>query len=388
MKKHLFKILLLAVLFTVPKINGTNSFFSSGLVLSSNTFSTGYWAKPSIPTNLHWDNPDVSCDGSTNSQNITADWDNSIDDVAIAKYEYEVIYPTNIGGTGIWNTFITTSQYTGVFNQAEGLYTFRIRAYDADDNISDWSNSCSIAYDKTIPSSIITQPMLNLKQDNDIYTVRKVINFWNKEIKGTASDDSSGVDKVELSILHYKLDLFGRQINENYWNGSSWNIGTESTVRVGATGTIGWNYIINDSSLPYGLYKIVSHAIDNAGNIENSATIEFKYIPTSVETITPIPTPTTNINISSDDLSNKINLNVTNILVPVDYEILYTGNGIEKGIFGHINSDEIVDSKYSKDFYFGTCSAGGNCTPETIETGSIITVNLTNGVNLTKTFNY
>jgi hypothetical protein len=93
-------------------------------------------------------------------------------------------------------------------------------------------------------------------------------------------------------------------------------------------------------------------------------------------------------NLNSDYLNNKINLEITNISSPLDYEIIYIGNKVEKGISGHINSDEIVNSKFSKDFYLGTCSTGENCTSEIIEKGSTVTVNLTNGITLTKTFKY
>ncbi|MDD2482784.1 MAG: signal peptidase I [Candidatus Shapirobacteria bacterium] len=380
LKSIIFFILFISASFSLSSIHLIKAVFSDTVSIDGINISIADFTKPTIPINLHWSNPDISCGGYTNSYTATPNWDDSLDDIAITKYEYEIIYPTKIGTTGIWHTFITSSQYTGVFNQGEGLHTFRVRAYDANGNISDWSDSCSVTYDKTIPSSLITRPMLNLEQDNDIYTIKPVIEFWDKEIHGTAFDQLSGVKNVDLSIYSYRENKF--------WNGTEWLNGTEQTVRVTAQGTTDWEYKINADSIPFGFYKIIAHAIDKAGNVENSATIEFEYVPTSVETITPTPIPTTDINLLSNHSDNKINLEITNISAPLDYEILYTGNGLKKGIVGHINNDEIIDSKYVKDFYFGTCSTGGNCTPETVAVGSIITVNLTGGTTFTKTFNY
>ena len=110
---------------------------------------------PPKPTNLHWDNPSISCGGSTNSYTITADW-NDVTDPApglINRYEYNITYPKLGGGTGNWTTYVTPSQYSGVFNQDEGLHTYRVRAHDKAGNISDWSDSCTITYDKTAPVS-------------------------------------------------------------------------------------------------------------------------------------------------------------------------------------------------------------------------------------------
>jgi len=112
--------------------------------------------------------------------------------------------------------------------------------------------------------------------------------------------------------------------------------------------------------------------------------------PSPVETAMPTVTlaPVIDINLSSNHANHKINLKIANLDSSFDYEILYTGNDLEKGITGRINPDEIKDSKYSKDFYLGTCSSGGSCTPEIVEIGSVITVNLMGGQTLTKAFSY
>ena len=128
----------------------------------------------------------------------------------------------------------------------------------------------------------------------------------------------------------------------------------------------------------------MAHAIDNAGNIENSATILFEYDPSPETTVSN----DFNITLSTDHTTHKINLKLDNISKPSDYEILYTGNGVEKGLVGKITADEIINSTYSKDFYLGICSTGGTCVVDDILPGSTITVNISGGQTLSKTFTY
>ena len=74
--------------------------------------------------------------------------------------------------------------------------------------------------------------------------------------------------------------------------------------------------------------------------------------------------------------------------------IMYTSGstGIPKGIAGYINPDTIVDGNMDYDFYLGTCTTGGVCTPDAgigttisvIISGSINSVPLTSA----KTFDY
>ena len=375
LKTIIFFLLFSSSIFSLSRLNVAKALYSDSVVVSGITISVADFVKPSTPTNLRWSNPNVTCGGHTNSYTITPDWDDSTDNQGISKYEYFITYPKIGGGFGTWSTFVTPSQYSGVFNQAEGVHKFKVRAYDTNGNISDWSNECSITYDKTIPVSFITKPC-DSDRDNDVDF--PIIWFWNGKVEGTASDNFD-LDHVELSIY--------RQIADLYWNGSSWiNDGTETTTRVRATGITNWSYEIDPMYIPLGKFKIVAHAVDKAGNIENSATIEFENSATPISD-TPANTDP-QINLSSDHSANKINLKINNISKPSDYEILYTGNGVEKGLVGKITADEIVDSTYSKDFYFGICSANGTCVADDILFGSNITVNISDGHTLTKTFTY
>lgn len=367
-KKILLKIALVSLAINVLSVGATNSFFLDQETSQNNSFTAGCWGAPDNPSK-------ISPNDFSASQNINFSWNSSTNHCPNSQTFYNLQIFTDVLGQNLYyqsgwitNTFLNLNTIN------DGHYWWRVQTKDENGYTNNNPPLWQLIVDITLPSSIITKPW-NSDHDNDV--TYPIIWFWNGKVEGTASDglSGSGIDHVELSIYRHYVD--------KYWNGSNWVNGTESTVRVLAANTTNWSYEINPIYIPFGKFKIVAHAVDKAGNVENSATIEFEYIQD-----TPAPTFTTDINLSSNHIKNNINLEITNISSPLDYEILYTSNGLEKGISGHINSDEIIDSKYSKDFYLGTCSSGGMCTPEIIENGSIITINLTNGATLTKTFNY
>lgn len=190
--------------------------------------------------------------------------------VAGSNIKYQRRWKAPGGG---WTTDATiyTNTYTpfssfGSDMGTEGQWNTQVRALiDVNnDNVSDtgeyspWSNECKITLDRTPPSSIITVPG-NSGPDTSIsiYT-----GSWDGLIAGTASDAISGIHHVELSI-----NLATGSTNA-YWDGSNWVAGSETATRVHATGTTNWTY--NIPSPASGTYTIIAHAVDNAGNIENS----------------------------------------------------------------------------------------------------------------------
>jgi len=372
LKSLIFFFIFSTAILGINHISQAKALYSDSVVVSGITLSTADFTSPNAPTNLHWINPEIQCGGYTNSFTATAIWDNV---PKASSYVYEINYPPLTGGRAVWQNPVTNPWYSGAFNQAEGLHTFHVYAKNSIGKTSPWSESCSVTYDKTLPTSTITKPW-NSDHDHDVDF--PVIWFWDGKVEGTAHDNFE-LDHVEISIY--------RQIVDLYWNGNSWVHGTELTTRVRANGTSNWSYQIDPMYTPLGKFKIVAHAVDKAGNIENSATIEFENsnIPQPNQNIT---NSDFNINLFSDHLNNKINIKIDNINKPSDYEILYTGNGVEKGLVGKITADEITTSTYSKDFYFGICSANGTCVGDDIISGSNITVNISGGHTLIKTFTY
>lgn len=104
------------------------------------------------------------------------------------------------------------------------------------------------------------------------------------------------------------------------------------------------------------------------------------------------------VNITSRLSVNKITMtifNISNFIKDTDslnYEIIYTSQGQEKGISGTIDKNTIENNKTDRDFYLGTCSTGGNCRPEP-NIGSAFKITLSGKLDgieiepITKTFN-
>ncbi|MFH1561330.1 MAG: lamin tail domain-containing protein [Patescibacteria group bacterium] len=77
--------------------------------------------------------------------------------------------------------------------------------------------------------------------------------------------------------------------------------------------------------------------------------------------------------------ANKIVLSIFNIPGDygagddrLEYEIIYTdGDGIERGIAGTIAPETVAGGKTDREFYLGTCSAGGICLPDGVPSGLV-----------------
>jgi Bacterial Ig domain/Putative peptidoglycan binding domain len=103
---------------------------------------------PSVPTNLSFADPDaVACGSTTDLPNGTSLWDASTDDTGVTGYDYWVITPGSNNASNPFITQTTTNSQGGNFNQGDGVYTFKVDAFDAAGNHSAYSDTCSITYD-------------------------------------------------------------------------------------------------------------------------------------------------------------------------------------------------------------------------------------------------
>ena len=197
--------------------------------------------------------------------------------------------------------------------------------------------------DNINPLSIITIP--SNSGSGHITSVNTIVVGWDGVISGSASDESSGINHTEVSI--------NRTDTGEYWNGSAWVSGTELTTRATAIGTTNWTYTLLDH--PTGItYVITSHAVDNAGNIENS----YILILQNLEPSTPVVSPTTTIILSED--KKTISFKIENIsgYQTLDYALRYTAYKMEKGIVGS-GVNIIGQKEYEKtNLDLATCSSG------------------------------
>lgn len=185
-------------------------------------------------------------------------------------------------GSGCKKTYYTldgldptiTSLFGNSVNvDVDGEYTVKYFSVDNAGNVESVKTATNLVkIDKIDPSSIITT--FNLPDEGEVGTT-----IFDGLIQGTATDDRSGVNKVELEISY---DSFADGSTTKYWDGLTWQDVAPAT-RIIATGTETWSYQIPSEEVSEGIYNVTSHAVDNAGNIENTYTIKIVYDKTIPE---------------------------------------------------------------------------------------------------------
>ena len=227
------------------RVNLSSSDFSKTPVLKDVTII--YNILPTPPTLIAPENN--SC---TNNNIPTFTWIfNDTDSNPQSAFQWQVDDLIDFGSVDYDSNPIITpiSSFTPESSIPEGIWYWRVRVRDSDNDWGPYSLPWRILIDTTAPSSEIIYPSNN-KFHNDI-----------DSISGFSWDcaNGSGVDKVELSIH--------RITGDSYWDGTSW---VDSEFWLPTSGTSGWNY--NSSSVPWSSgceYQITSRATDNASNIEH-----------------------------------------------------------------------------------------------------------------------
>jgi hypothetical protein len=128
---------------------------------------------------------------------------------------------------------------------------------DITPNVCDEAGNCNtdtvtsneVNLDFTNPESVIDGG-----DDNGIV----YSNDWDGSISGTASDELSGVAGVKVSVQ--------RGSDNKYWDGSGW---VDAEFLVDTEGAETWNYQMSPAP-DADSYTIQSHAVDNAGNMEET----------------------------------------------------------------------------------------------------------------------
>lgn len=125
----------------------------------------------------------------------------------------------------------------------DGEIWWRVQAQDLAGNKSEWSPLFKVTIDNT-------KPLIFL-------------NAWGSTIDGTAKDNLSGINRVEIKI--YKP--------------------SQSEVTVQASGTTNWSYTMSEA--PFGPYRITVAAYDNAGNVSEEIVKTFVMSPAVHQTGSP-----------------------------------------------------------------------------------------------------
>ncbi|KKS03391.1 hypothetical protein A2W70_00095 [Candidatus Curtissbacteria bacterium RIFCSPLOWO2_02_41_11] len=151
---------------------------------------------------------------------------------------------------------------------SESTFDIKAEATDKAGNTEFSPVVSDVTYDVTDPTSEITYP-----EDEESYTEDE----WDGEIRGTAEDSpSSGINSVLVSIQ--------RDADNKYWDGADDEDGTGwrtsegeflNDVSAGEDGD--WNFdfaFIEPEGADEG-YAVRSHAVDNAGNQEDTTEVHF-----------------------------------------------------------------------------------------------------------------
>jgi LmbE family N-acetylglucosaminyl deacetylase len=170
--------------------------------------------------------------------------------------------------TELWFTATGTTSWLFTFPASSlpgaGNYTIRVRAMDNAANVSA-PVSTTFLYDNTNPAHTVSFPLANASYTTPTWN----LGCATPGVCGTASDASSGVKRVEVSV---------RRGTTTYWNGTSFSSATE--VFLPATGTTSWNFSFPASNFPAAAsYRIRVRAVDNAGNIQGPSTRTISFAP-------------------------------------------------------------------------------------------------------------
>lgn len=147
--KKMTPLLILAgfLIMNIIHQGSTQSYFSSGKVLSDNVFSTPCWTSPSVPTSSSPSNG-----ANLSVTNISLYWNISFSSCPLAfiSYTYEVATDVSFVNP-LYTSGSTTSTTITLSSIPEGTYFWRVKATDQFTNASAYSTVRSFSIDRTAP---------------------------------------------------------------------------------------------------------------------------------------------------------------------------------------------------------------------------------------------
>lgn len=129
MRKKLLKLLLLIVLLFLPRLGGTNAWYSDTEKTTGNALSTGCWATPGFDS--HW----LGMLPYTSALNVSFGWPDGASSCPTADLSYRIEIFTDSGLTASFAQSGWTALHSyAVNNIPEGEYWYRIKVKDQYDN--------------------------------------------------------------------------------------------------------------------------------------------------------------------------------------------------------------------------------------------------------------
>jgi Bacterial Ig domain/PKD domain len=193
----------------------------------------------------------------TNDATPAFDWGDSTDPAGAndtTTYSLQLDDNCDFSSPELVRNGLGSSEFTPSEGLADGEYCWRARASDEDGGDSPFAGARTLTVDTVKPSSTIAFP-----GNGGSYRSATFVDgceTGSGDLCGTASDDRSGVDKVEVSIRD--------ESTGHYWDGSAF-VPSGTELFNAASGTTSWSY---DFTPGPGEYTIHSRAVDRAGNAE------------------------------------------------------------------------------------------------------------------------
>ncbi len=232
---------------------------------------------------------DILLNASENSIVLSGDISDATSPIDSVKYSIwnsakTVLYANWTEASAAVGTYDSKSESTShtidTSSYPDGDFVLGVRGWDKAGNKAS-GGDFYFTVDRTNPNSTITSPS-DAVSGSTVY-----LNEWDGSIAGDATDNLSGVSDVKISI---------QKGSTQYFDGSSF-VDSATEILLDATYLAGsWNY--NDLTSPAeGSYTISSHAIDNAGNVENTYVLTIIFDKT-------IPEVSLTVNPATSDASN------------------------------------------------------------------------------------
>ena len=166
MRKKFLKLLLLIILLFLPRLGGTNAWYSDTEKTTGNVLSTGCWTVPEIPVLVYPANNTYAGAGSVWDLNPYLDWEESSSTCPldpVITYQYQTSPDADFSGTAYTSDWLVDSRISmpGI---PDGTYYWRVRGKDSFGNTSDFSSVWTIS---TVPPEI---PTMSLRVENKLIT--------------------------------------------------------------------------------------------------------------------------------------------------------------------------------------------------------------------------
>jgi hypothetical protein len=253
---------------TATEPNGLTDRTGNAMAAFSLTFSTGATATPDTtgPTVVFNTLPAVI----RNGQNLTATGTTDPSGVASVTYDYcagaSCTPSITIGSSSTGPAYLVT----WAAEPSDGTYQVAATALDTFGNPAT-SAKQTVLIDNTPPAGILSAPAASTIYASSGTTYAATGNHpaesaWSGSISGTASDFTSGVQTVAVSIQ--------RASTGNYWNGSSF--GSAGELFTTASGTTSWSLTFAAANFPAGgTYSVRVQVTDVAGNVTTGSAVSF-----------------------------------------------------------------------------------------------------------------